>query len=64
MKTVQALTAYTNPQKVSLYGMHRVAFCRAGFFVAEREDGGVSEFETRCAKKEPRFPSLSPKMRV
>ena len=58
MKTVQALTACINPQKVSLYGMHRGAFSAAGFFVAEREDGGVSRL--RDSMREKRFPSPMP----
>lgn len=41
MKTVQALTACTNPQKVSLYGMHRVAFSAAGFCAAGRVRSSV-----------------------
>ncbi|MBQ5488504.1 MAG: hypothetical protein IIT70_06605, partial [Clostridia bacterium] len=35
-----------------------VAFCRAGFFVAEREDGGVSRL--RDSMREKGFPSPAP----
>jgi hypothetical protein len=57
MKTVQALTACTNPQKVSLYGMHRAAFAAAGFFVAGKLRSEVSGQITRCAKNES-IPSM------
>lgn len=59
MKTVQALTACTNPQKVSLYGMHRDALLPPRVFVtAEIAQCGAQAMRAMC-KNDSHHPPCS-----